>query len=76
MCLFMFIGDCLLESNSDIKTGENFYFVDNLNDSNEFGRDFFTQFNQIVQGVSVSTHNENNFFELTDVTNNDNELNE
>lgn len=69
----MVIGDCLLESNSDIKTGENFYFVDNLNDSKEFGRDFFTQFNQIIQGVSNSM-NENNFFELTDVTNDDYEL--
>lgn len=71
----MFIGDCMLESNSDIKTGENFYFVDNLNDSKEFGRDFFTQFNQIIQDISIST-NENNFYELTDVANHDNELHE
>lgn len=66
----------MLESNSKIKYGgENFYFVDNLNDWNEFvGNYFFTGFQSISEEITNS--NENYINQPIDVTNNVEELHE
>lgn len=49
-------------SNSDIKSGENFYFVDSLNNSDKFGGDFFTMFDEIIHQMYV-TSNENTIYQ-------------
>lgn len=54
---------------SEIITGENFYFVNNLNYSKEFGRDFFIKFNKIIQELTLFYDNDY-INQPIDVTNN------
>lgn len=55
-CVFT-VGDCLSNS-SAVKTGENFYFVNDLSNPVDFGRDFFSRFGKIVNYMFFSL-NEN-----------------
>jgi len=64
----------MLESSSKIKSGENFYFVDDPYDWNDYFRDFFTSFHLITEEFMSS--NENYIEQTTEVTNNVEELRE
>lgn len=57
------------DSNSEIKAGKHFYFVNNSNAIN-----FFTRFNEIIKQMMILS-NENKIYQPTsDVTNNVDEL--
>lgn len=58
------------ESTSETKTGENFYFVNNLNYSKEFGKNFFINFHKIIQELTLSYENNHVVDQSIDVTNN------
>lgn len=49
-------------SYSDVKSGENFYFVDDLQETDEFGRDFFAKFDEFVSQMQIAS-NENAFYQ-------------
>lgn len=62
------------KSNSKLKCGENFYFIDDLYDWNDYFRDFFTNFQQITEEFTNS--NEIYIEQTIDVTNNVDKLHE
>lgn len=47
-----------MSNSSAVKTGENFYFVNDLSNPIDFGRDFFSRFGEIVNYMFI-TSNEN-----------------
>ncbi|KAF0761981.1 trypsin-1-like, partial [Aphis craccivora] len=60
-------GDCLLETNSKIKSEESFFFFDDLYDWNDYFRDYFSDFFISYEGIVNS--NENYIDQTIDVTN-------
>jgi len=72
--LITYLGDRMFESNSKIKSGENFYFVDDLYDWNDYFRDYFISYQHFTQ--EFTSLNENYIEQIIDVTNNVEELHE
>lgn len=54
-------------SDTDALSGNNFYYADNIN--NEFSRDFFDHFNQIIREFSMQSNIMNNIYQPAEVTN-------
>lgn len=68
--LIISIGDCMSEPTSEIKSGENFYFVNNLDYSKQFGNYFFNNFYQMIQEMTLSNQNNINVDQPTNVASN------
>lgn len=62
----------MYEPNSKIKSEENFYFVNDLYDWNDYFGGFFTSFQQITEEFESS--NENYIEQTIEITNNVDEL--
>jgi len=75
MCLITYLGDSMSKSNSKIKSGQNFYFIDDPCNWNDYFRDYFT--NNFQQFTEEFTNSNEIYIEQTiQITNNVDKLHE
>lgn len=65
------VGDRLPELDSEIKSGENFYTGNSLNDSKGFYGDFSSRFNKIIQEMTILSNEIKNLQPYIDASNYD-----